>query len=1077
MGILHAMYMSPKRMSQLRELLSKNSKLFDSKKDNQIEVLGRCSKAAIKLVETGQLEKSLYRYLISIGTAFRRGNIETKNISYSLLNSLIEIEKIGKIVSHHDTRYIIFETIKSLRNQSDYLFNEYSLLWSDEVSMVNDVIVDLQESTKDNIERMLVDIAPELKALSSISNLSTNYTEKIKKLFDVINDEDEMRSTIALSALAYFYQIDDLIDDNAGIFGLADDLFVIENIYNKLFPEPVGNKLSKEFLDFDHMPLAMLVQKKIRNKNITSLEPISHHLQLILGSINFLEDRYNRLNLVLPETTIIIYLKIICDYLEQTDSQQKKFPREISPGDKRYFIRPNFALEFEYKGICELTKKPIISTSLDSSVIRVDKETLSSSHSNPGGRKKIISCGKKLHDYFNSEQDIIPPHIEVSNQTEFISILLTKKKNFDLYSENIHPFSINFKNLINMKYISKTDFFTDESLSENSMQLLVCSDGEVAIDILDTVDKPVKLYCDDANLANQLLSNLSDSDINKISQSIFVSGSKDIKKINQIEKRKFTTYTLDGLMQEFKAEKLSLKFNDTVSKSEIFYSKFTQKQNISKTLLNSDILSNYFILSKQIAKENITEKLGLEKLIFLLSSFRNTCLVAWYTQTELKQKEAQDKYDKLILELQYFSQYSEYVKELYKLVVNGKYELLNVCKLRDIKELITKTNGKIFILSQTVKDKHEATEKLTTILSENVEIISPDQLLTQYFDGTIILPSLQISKDSIQYLAQNRISEKLHLSLLKEELDDFYLYGRRSSLWRHNLENKTKKIFKNTVSSKNNTFFNELLPEKIAHDETLDEIEDDLYTEQLNKIDANLNKSGLKTDALLFTLDQRTNFIFLPPNSDVFVTKKIIGETNMAPIIFEAQTASNLTTGDTICIPQSGKVNLIEEIANHLYDDFVKIRKASTEWKIILRQIWAECDHDTTKLKEILEQNKINRTNTTLQKWLHDDDMIAPRNPIKNINILLKIPITLRSKYSSDEIISSIKLVYKMRQSATEHLLGLVNAKKILSHEKEFTISINGSSLRYSIHSVSKDEAKKTVSYSDLWQVKKMIEA
>ena len=78
------------------------------------------------------------------------------------------------------------------------------------------------------------------------------------------------------------------------------------------------------------MPLAMLVQKKIRNKNITSLEPISHHLQLILGSINFLEDRYNRLNLVLPETTIIIYLKIICDYLEQTDSQQKQFPREIS---------------------------------------------------------------------------------------------------------------------------------------------------------------------------------------------------------------------------------------------------------------------------------------------------------------------------------------------------------------------------------------------------------------------------------------------------------------------------------------------------------------------------------------------------------------------------------------------------------------------------------------------------------------------------------------------------------------------------------------------------------------------------
>ena len=49
--------------------------------------------------------------------------------------------------------------------------------------------------------------------------------------------------------------------------------------------------------------------------------------------------------------------------------------------------------------------------------------------------------------------------------------------------------------------------------------------------------------------------------------------------------------------------------------------------------------------------------------------------------------------------------------------------------------------------------------------------------------------------------------------------------------------------------------------------------------------------------------------------------------------------------------------------------------------------------------------------------------------------------------------------------------------KKFYRMKKNFTISINGSSLRYSIHSVSKDEAKKTVSYSDLWQVKKMIEA
>ena len=92
---------------------------------------------------------------------------------------------------------------------------------------------------------------------------------------------------------------------------------------------------------------------------------------------------------------------------------------------------------------------------------------------------------------------------------------------------------MNFKNLINMKYISKNDFFSDDYFTKNSLQLFICSDAEVASDIIDNVNKPVKLYCDDASLANQLLSDLSDIDLNKISQSILISSSKDMKKINQ----------------------------------------------------------------------------------------------------------------------------------------------------------------------------------------------------------------------------------------------------------------------------------------------------------------------------------------------------------------------------------------------------------------------------------------------------------------------------------------------------------------------------------------------------------------
>jgi len=75
-----------------------------------------------------------------------------------------------------------------------------------------------------------------------------------------------------------------------------------------------------------------------------------------------------------------------------------------------------------------------------------------------------------------------------------------------------------------------------------------------------------------------------------------------------------------------------------------------------------------------------------------------------------------------------------------------------------------------------------------------------------------------------------------------------------------------------------------------------------------------------------------------------------------------------------------------------------------------------------------------------------------------------------------DGQINSIKSIYKMRQSATEHLLGLVNAKKVLPHEKNFTLNINGSFMSYSLHNISKEESKKTVPVNDLWHVNSMID-
>lgn len=1072
------MLISLARMSKLRESLKKFDDGHMLNAEEKIVFLGKCSSASICLSEVGKLEPSLYRYLISIGTAFRRGSATTSNIAYSLLNTICIFEFEKSIINFNDTRYLIFETIRKLRLQSDYFDNEYSLLWHDEKSAVNSVIIDLEKSSKEDVNNTFRKLSRELMAFAGAPNLPGDFKHKIQKLFTMGNDPDKNRSILALSALAYLSKSNDLVDDRAGIFGLADDLFVIDKIYDKLFDVPVGNRLLNEFLETNNTPLAVLLEKNLDSKTDDqsfALEPISHHLQLILGSLNYVEQDTKWLNLVLPETSLVVYLKIICDYLEEPESNDESSMDKLKPGDKRYFIRPNFALEFEYLGICDLTGKFKIRTSADSAVMRVDRQVIASSLCSPLDRKHILSCGTKINDYFNSAQNRPPPHLKITSNLDYMSLLLTQKNKYAEYAKSIRPFGIQFKDFISVQYISKNSVMPRNFPLESGAQLLVCSNAEVAVEILDEINKPLNIYCDDASLAVQFLSDLSDTEISKINSCIFISGSKDNQKINDIEKRGFSTFTLNRLLGELDVTATKQNFQDVISRSERLYIKCGESRVVEKRVLSSEPISNFLRLSKLLARQDRLEDLGLQRLIFMLGHFRSTCLGAWYPKSVVRAKNDHESYDKIVTELEYYSRHSEIVRDLHFEVVNGKSALLNANYTRSVDDTISKFGGKTFLLSQTNKDKFEAIHQLSETTTDEVSIISPSELFKGYLDGMLVVPSLQMGRETIRYLAQNRVSDALSLSLFPEEFVDYNIYTERGSLWSNKLENKTKDVFRRTTTArKNSNFFKKIEQKRETQDQSLEELEDSILAAQIQKIGVDNIVGGASTEALLFTLDQKSNFIFLPPNGEVFMDPLVGLEASKTPLRFETVSASSLSPGDTICIPQTGKTNLVEEIASHINIDFSQKRELAAKWKTALHSIWENCGNDLNKLQEILATKNIKRTNITLQKWLYDEEMVAPRNPEKNLKIIFSLSEADGTSSSCEEVLNAIKFVYNARQQATTHLLGLINAKKVYPDHNEFAIKIGDSSLSYSVHTVSRFELKKTISNNELWHVEQL---
>lgn len=1063
------MYISPNNRLKLNELL-KNNRLAEYdhiSSEGIIFFLKETSNIVLKLIALNKVEPGLFRYLLIIGTAFRRGSKITQNIAYGLFKTLRSFDDSNQQPSFLEVRFLIFETYNKLKNQRDFNKNIHSILWSDEILEIDKIISNSQNVDTESINKHYKRFKKHLDILNSQTNLYLDYELKLKNLFQHSKGPDADKAKLAKQGLSYFNKKDDLIDDRAGFFGLADDLYVIDYIYEILNELAISKEILSELTNENSISLSLLFERG----SVNELYPLSQQIQLILAGLSHAEKTTTKVNAVVPILNSIVYIKLISDYFSETIRTEE--PEEISYeiGSMRYFIMPQCAIEFEYTGECEITKKSKIRTSQDYGEFRIDQYLLKSSFSSPKSKKTIKSSFRLFNEWQSIEQNFLPPFLQI-NKVKFneISILITQKKIFDELSPELKPFGIDLKGYMELSYITENSKLADLSVEKNN--IFVCSSASVAAEIVFHYSSINKVYCDDAVKGSQFLSLLSNLDLEKINNLVIFSKLEDQDQIKEFDHRGFKSILFNDLISGLKEPKATLNLEDPISINEKTLFKASREILIEKHHLYDEHISKFLREYRDLCELESRESLGLQNIIFKLRKFKDIVVSSWY---DLRPEQKQLKLDALNEAIGMLSNAMNMAPQILKIINLLKTQtqaFLNASYLRDrdLRMLIERSEGEpITIMAKTNIDKLNATKK-NVWLALNVKIISPSELIKNFHNGLLIIPAKPGLK-VMKHLMQVKVSDKLALSLFDEELKDFESFKKSSDYWKNTLNKKTARIFDNTLSSKKPNFkalFDK--PIKKPTQISVDEHEDEIVAKAITVISKAHEKDETLIKACCLTLDDKTKFTFFAPSQEVFSVKSSEINTDKN-LLFNSIPASIIGTGDVVCIPVYGKNNFIEEIASITNKDYEQIKAVSMKWRELLRQLWAMCNYDVYELQKELENNNVKRTVHTLQNWLHDDHTIAPNNRQFTISVLSQLAVKDNSEEKVQIILDAIQKRYEFRKRANIQIIGLLNAQKLKFGQEKINFNIQNNEFSLSIHIVSNNEVEADVPRRLLGQV------
>ena len=225
-------------------------------------------------------------------------------------------------------------------------------------------------------------------------------------------------------------------------------------------------------------------------------------------------------------------------------------------------------------------------------------------------------------------------------------------------------------------------------------------------------------------------------------------------------------------------------------------------------------------------------------------------------------------------------------------------------------------------------------------------------------------------------------------------------------------------------------------------------------------------------DALAFYLNGNESYILLAPRAKVISFETVLADEK--PINnFMEKSASELSVGDKICVPQDSKSDLFDQLAMLTDKNYKNIKLKSSQWKTEVKILLSEaCSGSLIELQQLLASQNIKRNVVTLKSWFSDSTMIAPSHYEEVLINLTKLPVQEIFKKSVTEIIDDINTAYRIRRDASNKVLELLNRNKTFdANDNMIELKFGSANLALSVFDISFQSENLNVPIDNLWKI------
>jgi len=952
-----------------------------------------------------------------------------------IINSLIFLVML-RIKDENLDANVSLEGCLSLKERNEI---DYKILSYEEEKYLDEKALNIEDSPQINILNRFKDLPAFKKTLF-----------QIKSLMDVATSDSEM-ATIAEAPINYLLDINDVVPDDIGIFGLVDDLYAIEKGFHKIqehtdFYELV-TKHNRDFPDFQ-LPT---INSSSGDLSLVNVEDI------VKASYTKLSEEYLKRVLVMPDVGPLGVLcalgNSITDRLTVSRNTVPQELREFTKGEKFYFgdlTKGNRVIKIvgSYEGKVKRHNAKDLHWVGFSKGNRLTFSGNELNNAQAVGLDTDISKEKDASKYKHMSGEAMPwPEATFSNninQKESLGRILIigkKAQTLEFLKEEFLGKSI--ESWLGVRYISKK-YTVENFVSENQLfpepQIYLISDKEIASEILsddwseeinDISTKFSLVICaEDSFLSDEYFSmSLGQAQADTLVFIEFFSPYSD-----QLKKVGFQELAV-------MADKIhSQEFIEAKTGLQKFFNRSSPFDIIIKNFEEDELIDSLQEMRKLIKEE---ETFYLKFQYFgLISEIQKRILPINYSQDS--ENKFIEKLNNLKKELKFQVQFYDDLSKILKLLEDKEEDILNFSRLSALEELL-----------------ENEIEGSSVILVDKAQI-DPlnDYLLSKGFKSSAkLFTNLEISKKVDNLIVPSFFNKKTAQKLRNFRYSDkhIFLLSKRERKIHKIMDKYEKTLFQKYYSSKK--------VEEIEEIEELESLDLELayeineanpFQEFLNltiqnaQITYKSKNEHQNTDAKLFVLDT-FKLLMLPSKGK---TLRLSSGNN--PNV-EVVQVNEIKLDDRIAISKDVGGNDLLQLTlrgnEENYKQYREIEERAKSWQLELKRYVEEGKINLEELVSKLEEYGIYRNPLTIKSWLNDPETVAPQKKEESIKKIFSL--VSRSPEEAEECIKATSLIYKLRAEAHKNLIDILSHQRVVAEADELSIEINKSVVTFSIYSIN----------------------